>query len=112
MLWIASMMGPQKLISTASWSSTRLPKLSLGAISPPPALATLSPLRSGWSSCQEGTFPSRWAPTSSRRPSQIWGSPSIRLPALASLLWEQGPCTPGSLNFWELQGWRGHRLCE
>ena len=39
----------------------------------PPALATLLPPRSGWSSCQEGTFPSRWAPISSRKPSQTWG---------------------------------------
>ena len=41
-------------------------------------------------------------------------SPSTRLPVLASLLWEQAPCTPGSgsLDFWELQGWGGHRLCE
>ena len=38
-----------------------------------PALATLSPPRSGWSSCQEGTFPSRWAPISSRKPSETWG---------------------------------------
>ena len=36
------------------------------------------------------------------------GSPaSPRLPALASLLWEQAPCTPGSQDFRELQGWRG-----
>ena len=60
MLWISSMRGPQKLISTASWSHLL------------PALATLSPFRSGWSSCQEGTFPSRWVPTSSRKPSQTW----------------------------------------
>ena len=75
----------------------------------PPALATLLPPRSGWSSCQEGTFPSRWV--NLPRPGSC---PSTRLPALASLLWDQAPCTPGSgsLDFWELQGWRGHRLCE
>ena len=39
----------------------------------PPALATLLPPRSGWSSCQEGTFPSTWAPISSRKPSETWG---------------------------------------
>ena len=61
MLSISSVSGPQKVISTASWSHL------------PPALATLSPPRSGWSSCQEGTFPSRWAPISSRKPSQTWG---------------------------------------
>ena len=90
------------------------PKDLPGSHLPPPALATLSPLRSGWSSCQEGTFPSGWVPISSRKPSQTWGPPSTRLPALASLLWEQAPCTPGSgsLDFWELQGWGGHRLCE
>ena len=37
-----------------------------------PALATLLPLHSGCTSCQEGTFPSRWVPTSSRKPSQTW----------------------------------------
>ena len=80
-----------------------------------PALATLSLLSLRLYLCQEGTFPSRWAPTSSRKPSQTWGPPSTRLPVLASLLWEQVPCTPGSgsLDFWELQGWGGgHRLCE
>ncbi len=30
------------------------------------------PLCSGCTSCQEGTSPSRWAPTSSRKPSQNW----------------------------------------
>ena len=78
-----------------------------------PALATLSLLSLRLYLCPEGTCPSRWAPTSSRKPSQTCPPPpSTRLPVLASLLWEQAPGTPGSLDFWELQGWRAHRLCE
>ena len=40
-----------------------------------PALATLSLLSLRLYLCQEGTFPSRWAPTSSRKPSQTCPPP-------------------------------------
>ena len=65
------------------------------------------PLHSGCTSCQEGTVPSRWAPTSSRKPSQTW----VPCQPQASCLSISAVGT-GALHIWlpgfqELQGWRG-----
>ena len=80
----------------------------------PDILGTVALFIKAGSLVRKALFPLRGFPPLPGNLPRPGSSPSTRLPVLASLLWEQAPCTPGSgsLDFWELQGWGGHRLCE